>query len=78
MTALFRHRLIGSMNGYGSLSARREDRDRARQPVLIIHHQRESNPGAIGRALQVKGYALDIRRPRYGDPLPEGAVRGKM
>lgn len=71
MTALTRHQLDGSMNGYDSVSARREGRDRARQPVLIILHQRESNPGAIGRALRDKGYALDIRRPRYGDPLPE-------
>lgn len=40
-------------------------------PVLIILHQEHSTPGHIGRLLAERGHALDVRRPRYGDPLPE-------
>ena len=38
--------------------------------VLVVLHQERSNPGRIGRLLREEGYALDIRRPRFGDPLP--------
>ena len=41
------------------------------QPILIILHQEHSTPGRVGNALQQLGYALDIRRPRFGDPLPQ-------
>src|SRR4051794_15518143 len=41
------------------------------RPVLIILHQELSSPGRIGNALRARGYRLDIRRPRFGDPLPE-------
>jgi GMP synthase (glutamine-hydrolysing) len=40
-------------------------------PVLIILHQETSSPGRVGNALQALGHGLDIRRPRFGDPLPE-------
>src|SRR6266699_50874 len=40
-------------------------------PVLIILHQEHSTPGRVGQALKHRGYALDIRRPRLGEPLPE-------
>lgn len=40
-------------------------------PVLIVLHQEHSTPGRIGLALKERGYALDIRRPRFDDPLPE-------
>jgi len=40
------------------------------RPILIILHQERSSPGKLGQALQAKGYALDVRRPRFGDPLP--------
>lgn len=40
-------------------------------PVLIILHQEHSIPGRVGRLLLDKGYTLDIRRPRFGDPLPD-------
>jgi GMP synthase (glutamine-hydrolysing) len=40
-------------------------------PVLIILHQEHSDPGRVGQMLQQRGYVLDIRKPRYGDPLPE-------
>jgi GMP synthase (glutamine-hydrolysing) len=39
-------------------------------PVLIILHQEQSTPGRVGYALRDRGYPLDIRRPRFGDPLP--------
>jgi GMP synthase (glutamine-hydrolysing) len=39
-------------------------------PLLIILHQESSTAGRIGHALKTRGFTLDIRRPRYGDPLP--------
>ena len=41
------------------------------KPVLIILHQEHSSPGRVGQVLTKLGYPLDIRRPRFGDPLPE-------
>jgi GMP synthase (glutamine-hydrolysing) len=41
------------------------------KPVLLILHQEHSSPGRVGQALSKLGYPLDIRRPRFGDPLPE-------
>jgi len=38
--------------------------------VLIVLHQETSSPGKLGQMLRRKGYALDIRKPRFGDPLP--------
>lgn len=43
----------------------------ARLPVLIVLHQESSSPGRIGNALRALGHRLDIRRPRFGDALPE-------
>jgi GMP synthase (glutamine-hydrolysing) len=43
----------------------------AKLPVLIVLHQEHSNPGHIGQWFQRNGHALDFRRPRFGDPLPE-------
>src|SRR5665811_1802607 len=40
-------------------------------PVLIILHQETSSPGRVGNALRALGHPLDIRRPRFGDALPE-------
>ena len=40
-------------------------------PVLIVLHQESSTPGRVGNALRALGHTLDIRRPRFGDPLPE-------
>jgi GMP synthase (glutamine-hydrolysing) len=40
------------------------------RPVLVIVHQQHSTPGRLGRLLQEQGWVLDIRRPRFGDPLP--------
>ena len=39
-------------------------------PILIVLHQEHSSPGRVGQILRRQGYALDIRRPRFGDPLP--------
>lgn len=47
----------------------------SRLPVLIILHQEHSTPGHIGRLLVERGHPLDVRRPRYGDPLP-GSLAG--
>lgn len=41
------------------------------RPVLIVLHQETSTPGRVGHALRRLGHPLDIRRPRFGDPLPE-------
>jgi GMP synthase (glutamine-hydrolysing) len=38
--------------------------------VLIILHQETSIPGRVGALLEERGFALDIRRPRFGDALP--------
>jgi GMP synthase (glutamine-hydrolysing) len=40
------------------------------QPILIILHQERSTPGRVGYTLEHFGYRLDVRRPRFGDPLP--------
>src|SRR6202047_1504556 len=40
-------------------------------PVLSVLHQETSTPGRVGNALRALGHRLDIRRPRFGDPLPE-------
>ena len=43
----------------------------APRPVLIVLHQELSTPGRVGHYLAMRGFPLDIRRPRFGDPLPE-------
>lgn len=40
-------------------------------PILIVLHAENSTPGRVGNALRNLGYRLDVRRPRFGDPLPE-------
>ncbi len=42
-----------------------------RLPILILLHQQHSTPGHVGQWLVRQGYRLDIRRPRFGDALPE-------
>ncbi|MTH96912.1 glutamine amidotransferase [Roseibium sp. RKSG952] len=39
--------------------------------VLIVLHQENSTPGRVGLELQKRGFNLDIRKPRFGDSLPE-------
>ena len=38
--------------------------------LLVVLHQEHSSPGRVGRLLREAGYSLDVRRPRFGDPLP--------
>jgi GMP synthase (glutamine-hydrolysing) len=38
--------------------------------ILVVLHQENSTPGRVGYALTQRGFRLDIRRPRFGDPLP--------
>ncbi len=38
--------------------------------MLIILHQETSTPGRVGHMLTERGFALDIRRPPLGHPLP--------
>ncbi len=45
--------------------------EHGRLPVLMIVHQHASSPGNVGNWFRANGYSLDIRRPRFGDPLPE-------
>ena len=48
--------------------------DRPPKPVLIVLHQEHSSPGRVGRLLQARGHAVDIRKARFGDALP-GTMR---
>ena len=48
----------------------RDARGARKAPILVILHQEQSTPGRIGRLLEHRGHRLDIRRPRFGDPLP--------
>ena len=41
------------------------------KPVLVVLHQEHSTPGRLGNALRQLGYPLDVRRARFGDPLPD-------
>ena len=43
----------------------------APRPILVILHQEQSAPGRVGRLLRAMGYTLDLRRPRFGDSLPD-------
>ena len=40
-------------------------------PILFILHQEHSTPGRVAQVLKSRGFTFDIRRPRFGDPLPE-------
>jgi GMP synthase (glutamine-hydrolysing) len=50
---------------------RRPAADAPLRPVLIVLHQETSTPGRVGNAFRALGHRLDIRRPRFGDSLPE-------
>ncbi|MTI16870.1 glutamine amidotransferase [Rhodobacteraceae bacterium RKSG542] len=39
--------------------------------VLIVLHQENSTPGRVGHELVRRGFQLDMRRPRFGDTLPD-------
>jgi len=42
-----------------------------RPPVLIVLHGELSTPGRVAIQLRNRGIPLDVRRPRFGDDLPE-------
>jgi GMP synthase (glutamine-hydrolysing) len=42
-----------------------------RRPILVVLHGEQSSPGRVGNALRALGHPLDIRKPRFGDPLPQ-------
>lgn len=42
-----------------------------KKPVMIIMHGADSSPGRIGQHLRTAGYALDMRKPRFGCALPK-------
>jgi GMP synthase (glutamine-hydrolysing) len=43
---------------------------RSERSVLVVFHQDHSSAGRIGTYLREQGCRFDVRRPRYGDPLP--------
>ena len=73
-----RHRCIPFCEALGSQMraeceglAGAADAPAAAGDILVVLHQQQSCPGHIGRWLVARGYRLDIRRPRYGDTLPD-------
>ena len=46
------------------------ERGAGKRPVLVILHQEHSSPGHIGQWFLRNGHGLDVRKPRFGDPLP--------
>jgi GMP synthase (glutamine-hydrolysing) len=44
-------------------------------PILIVLHGETSTPGRVGLELRARGYSLDVRRPRFGDSLPDTLER---
>ena len=60
---------LGASDGSADVPSSLHKRGRGRC-ILVILHQEHSNPGRIGRLLREQGYRLDLRRPRFGDPLP--------
>jgi GMP synthase (glutamine-hydrolysing) len=44
----------------------------AKKPVcIVLHHRVHFGPGHVGHWFRRNGHELDIRKPRYGEPLPE-------
>src|SRR5262245_42887399 len=41
------------------------------KPMLLVLHQELSTSGRVGQHFAKRGFALDIRRPRLGDALPD-------
>ena len=58
-----------------SASQNAEDRplhlSRMSKPVLLILHQEHSTPGRVGHHFKARGVPVDVRRPRFGDALPD-------
>src|SRR3954452_21042723 len=43
----------------------------APRKILIVLHQEQSSSGKLGQMLVRKGFSRDIRKPRFGERLPE-------
>src|SRR5258708_5060171 len=56
---------------YGMISSRHETDCRMRPPILIVLHGELSTPGRVAIQLRNRDIPLDVRRPRFGDDLPE-------
>ena len=39
--------------------------------ALMVVHQKRSSTGDVGLKLRNRGYKLDIRRPVFGEKLPD-------
>ena len=63
-------RFSSDESGASADMSSRSSRPARTRRVLVVLHQERSNPGRVGRLLREGGYTLDIRRPRFGDPLP--------
>ena len=50
---------------------RAKDSNASSKPILTIIHKETTVPGLVGRKLNEMGYALDIRAPILGEPLPD-------
>src|SRR5581483_12356970 len=68
---MFEARSTGSSEAGGSSSAAPAGPAAAKKPVLLVLPQEQSNPGHVGQWFRRNGHALDIRKPRYGDALPD-------
>ena len=59
------------MSGHADrVRARAVEPGEPKLPVLMVLHQEHSTPGRLGRLMRLRGHPLDLRRPRFGDPLP--------
>ena len=56
---------------HGPASGGQSSNRRNLKPILIVLHQEHSTPAHVGHTLVRQGHKLDIRKPRFGDPLPE-------
>ena len=63
-------RFVSDDSGLPADVSSRSPRSARTRRILVVLHQERSNPGRIGRLLREGGCTLDMRRPRFGDPLP--------
>lgn len=61
---------VGEDRAVGQVPRTRTGTLDTKKPVLIVLHQENSNPGHVGQWFLRNGHHLDIRKPRFGEPLP--------
>ena len=66
-----RHGRARTSRAAGQVPRRSATSAEPKKPVCIVLHQENSNPGHVGQWFVRNGHALDIRKPRFGEPLPE-------